>query len=122
MTDTATLTIEGRTFVVIPKDEYDALTSMLDEATEDAADRAAFDAAKDEESIPVEFVDRMLAGEHPLRVYRDLRGLTGMELGAKAGGISQPYISDIENRKKTGSVDTLKALAAALNVGLDDLV
>ena len=63
MTDTPTLTIEGKIFVVIPKDEYEALNSMLDETAEDAADRAAFEAAKDEESIPVGFVDRMLAGE-----------------------------------------------------------
>ena len=122
MTDTPTLTIEGKIFVVIPKDEYEALNSMLDETAEDAADRAAFEAAKDEESIPVGFVDRMLAGEHPLRVYRDWRGLTGKELAAKAGGINQSYISDIENRKKSGSVDKLKALANVLGVTIDDLV
>ena len=63
----------------------------------------------------------MLAGEHPLRVYRDWRGLTGQTLATMAG-ISQSYLSDIENRRKPGSVDKLKALASALGLTLDDLV
>jgi len=35
--------------------------------------------------------------------------------------ISQGYLSEIETGKKTGDVTTLRAIAAALGVGLDDV-
>jgi transcriptional regulator with XRE-family HTH domain len=40
----------------------------------------------------------------------------------KKSGVKQSYISEIETRKKTGSVATLKALADALNLTVDDLI
>lgn len=64
--------------VTIPKEEYDRLLY----AAEDLADLQSFDRAKamlvagEDELIPAEFADHILDGEHPLRVYRDLRGLT----------------------------------------------
>lgn len=41
---------------------------------------------------------------------------------ATVAGISQPYLSEIESGEKTGSVDVLKRIAAALKVDLDDIV
>ncbi|NKN39477.1 helix-turn-helix transcriptional regulator [Agrobacterium sp. a22-2] len=52
---------------------------------------------------------------------RTYRGMTVSELAA-AAGISQPYLSEIESGKKTGSVDVLKRIATVLRVDLDDLV
>ena len=109
--------------ITITREEYDRLR----EAAEDLADIAAFDRAKADlaagrdELIPAAFVDRMLAGENPLRVFRDLRGLTQSAL-ATASGVNRVQIADIEAGRKTGSVATLAKLAAALDVLLDDLV
>ena len=90
-------------------------------------DIAAYDAFKqrlsngEEEVIPSEFVNRILDGENPVRVWRDYRGMSAKDL-ASACGMSATYLSEIENGHKEGSVTVLKKLAEALNVSLEDLV
>jgi mRNA interferase RelE/StbE len=102
--------------------EYDRLQA----AAEDLADLQNFDRAKaalaagEEELVPAEFVNRLLNGERTLRVYRDWRGLTQAALAAKAG-VNRVTVAEIETGRKQGSVTTLRALADALNVALDDL-
>ncbi len=91
------------------------------EEMEDAAAAAAYAATRDEESFPAEVVDRMLAGENLVRVFREYRGMTLAEL-AREAGISPAYLSEIETGKKPGSVAALKKLATALSLDLDDLV
>jgi transcriptional regulator with XRE-family HTH domain len=62
----------------------------------------------------------MLNGESPIRVYREYQGFTEDQLGAQAR-ISKPFFSQIENGNRTPSLDTLKRLAEALRVDMDDL-
>ena len=108
--------------VTIPREEYDRLRA----AAEDLADLVAYDrarsalAAGEDELIPDAFADRLLAGEPPLRVYRDLRGLTQAALAERAG-VNRVTVAEIEPGRKQGSVATLRALAGALGVTLDDL-
>lgn len=64
---------------------------------------------------------RVVAGEHPVRVWRDYRGLSAVQL-ADASGVSKAYLSEIETGKKPGSVDAYKALAGALGVAVDALL
>ena len=91
---------------------------------EDMADNAAFDrvvarlASGEEEAVPAAFANRIIDGESPLRVYR---GLTQVAL-AEASGVNRVQIADIEAGRKSGSVETVRKLAAALNVAVDDLV
>ena len=40
---------------------------------------------------------------------------------AEAAGISQPYLSEIEVGKKTGSVDVLRRICKVLRIDLEDL-
>ncbi len=58
---------------------------------------------------------RILAGESPIRVWRQKRGLTQRAL-AEAAAIQPGYLSEIENGKKPGSVPAYQALAHALSV------
>ena len=71
--------------------------------------------------MPAEYVYRMVDGEPPLRVFREWRGLSQNAL-AKKSGVNRVQIGDIEDRGKTGSVATLKKLAEALRITIDDLV
>lgn len=109
--------------VTIPREEYDRLL----EAAEDLADIAGYHrvkadlAAGHEELVPSEFADRIIEGESPLRVYRDFRGLTQLAL-AQASGVNRVQIADIEARRKSGSIETVRKLAEALGVTIDDLV
>ncbi|MEL7466408.1 MAG: helix-turn-helix transcriptional regulator [Pseudomonadota bacterium] len=109
--------------VTISRAEYDA----LNEARETLSDQAAYDlaiarlAAGEDELMPAEYVYRMVDGEPPLRVFREWRGLSQNAL-AKKSGVNRVQIGDIEDRGKTGSVATLKKLAEALGITIDDLV
>ena len=77
-------------------------------------------AAGEQELVPAEVLNRLLNGESALRVYRDLRGLTQAALAAKAG-VNRVTVAEIETGRKQGSVATLRALANALGIALDDL-
>jgi ribosome-binding protein aMBF1 (putative translation factor) len=120
--------MSDRDTVTLTRAEYAALMERLEDA-EDAQALAAHRARVKEIGedaalagcLPIELVRRMIEGEHPLRIWREHRGLSGQQLAAKSG-VSQPYISDIELRKKPGSVDAFAKLAKALNVKIDDLV
>lgn len=105
--------------VTIPREEYERLR----QAAEDLEDVLAFDEAmaNRREGVPSEFVDRILEGENPVRAFRDWRGLSATELGRRAG-VHPVTVHEIETGKKRGSVDTLKRLAEALGVLVDDLV
>ena len=59
----------------------------------------------------------MLKGESRFKALRRWRGLTQSVLAAKSG-IGQGYLSDIENRRRTGPPETLERLARALDVPL----
>jgi DNA-binding XRE family transcriptional regulator len=109
---------------VLRRRYYDALI----QAYEDAADALALaevrarEVAGDAEYVPVEFAERIfVAGEHPVRVWREHRGLTLGAL-AKEASIAQSYLSEIENGKKRGSVRALAALAKVLRVDIEDLL
>ena len=87
------------------------------------SDEELYDRAKAEggESFPVDVADRLLAGENPIRVYRDHRGMKQGDLAA-AAGIHPVYLSQIETGRRTGSTRTLAAIAGALGVTVDDLI
>ena len=90
------------------------------------ADVKAYDAAKvrldsgDDEPIPLELTERRIAGENAVRIWRDYRGLT-QEALAKTSNVSRAMIAAIEAGHKTGSIATLKKLATALKVDLENL-
>lgn len=104
--------------VTIPRAEYDALR----QAAEDLEDLRTIEHARanPEEGIPHTYVKRLIDGEAPLAVFRDWRGLSQSAL-ARASGVNRVQIADIEAARKTGSVVTLRRLADALGISLDDL-
>lgn len=123
MTVQTIVTPGGERLVVLAEAEYAALV----EAAEDAEDRAALDrfrtrlASGEEEMIPSEVVDRLLGGENRIRVWREHRGLSAKAL-AERSGIAQGFLSQIETGKREGTVETLRKIATALSITIDDLV
>ncbi|SFT85568.1 helix-turn-helix transcriptional regulator [Mesorhizobium sp. YR577] len=109
----------GEELVVLPKADYDALLRAADEAAEDAADAAIYDARKAElsgtEPFPAELSMAILRGDSRLKALRKWRGLTQSDLADKAG-LTQGFLSDLEGRRRTASDDTAARLAAALAV------
>ncbi|MGE4339217.1 MAG: helix-turn-helix domain-containing protein [Pigmentiphaga sp.] len=104
--------------ITIPRKEYDAMRARL----EDLDDIIAAQAAISGPSLPHAFAVRIFEGdEHPVRVWREFRGLSATAL-SEAAGVSKTYLSEIETGKKPGSIEAYKALAAVLDVPLDVIV
>jgi DNA-binding XRE family transcriptional regulator len=113
---------KGKEFAVIRVED---LQKLMDDA-EMLADVKAYDTAKgrldrgDDELIPLKITERRIAGESPVKIWRDHRELTQEEL-AKMSKVSRGMIAAIETGHKTGGITTLKKLATALKVGLENL-
>ena len=109
-------------FVVIPHKEW----LRIQEKLEDIADARAYDSAKatfeasGHRTYPVEIVDRILNGEHPVKVLREWRKMTQAKLAAKTG-LAKAVISHIETGVRGGGIKTLGKIAAALDVPLEVL-
>jgi predicted transcriptional regulator len=110
-------------WAVLPYAEYERLISML-ESMQDVAEvtrvRAALERGE-EETIPDEVVERLLAGESPLRVWREYRGLSQIAL-AESAQVTQGMVTMIETGKRKGQAMTLKRLAEVLRIDVDDLL
>ncbi len=110
-------------FAVVP---IEAWRELLEKA-EMLEDVAAYDRAEtalaggEEELVPQELVDRLVAGEHPVKVWREYRGLTQRDL-AERSGLRQSYVAQIERGHRRGTVDAYRRLAETLGVEIDDLV
>ncbi len=110
-------------YAVVPIADY----RVLIEKAEMLDDVAAFDqaeamlAAGEDELVPSDIVDSLLANVNAVKVWREYRGMSQTAL-ADAAGLSQAYIAQIETGKREGRVDAYKAIASALEVTIDDLV
>jgi len=110
-------------WAVIPYADYE----LLMEAAESLQDVRDYDAVKkalgtgSEELVPADVADQLLNGENPISVWRKHRGLSVSDLAA-ACELTPAAVSQIENGKRSPSVEKLKVIAAALNVEVDDII
>ena len=109
--------------VTIPRAEYDRMRAAEDDFADlraALAARARIEAGTDE-LVPAAVADRLIDGDSPLKVWREHRGLSQSAL-ARGSGVNRVQIADIEAHRATGSARTLRALADALRVTIDDLL
>lgn len=117
------ITPSGERLVILAEGDF----AKLVQAAEDNADRLVVTefraklAAGEEELVPADVVDRLLSGESRIKVWREHRGLTSKALADRAG-IAQAFVSQIETGKRDGTVETMRKIAGALSVTLDDLL
>jgi predicted transcriptional regulator len=74
----------------------------------------------DDVILPKAVADRLI-DENPIRVMREWRQMTQAEL-TESVGMTQGYLSDLENGRRRGTAESLAKLARALRVPLDLLV
>jgi DNA-binding XRE family transcriptional regulator len=124
MTKPQTITTpSGEELVVLSRGDYDALVRAAEEAREDAADAAVFDArmaelqAGRDARLPAEVSASMLRGLTLIKALRKWRGLKQREV-AQRSGIAQGFLSDIESGRRVGSRETLEKIAQALEAPL----
>ena len=106
----------GEELVLLTLDEYE---DLRDAAI--ATERTLALAEGREELISSEELDVYLASPTPLAFWRKKRNLTQTAL-ARDVGVSQNFLSDIENGKAMGDVILYAKLARRLNLSIEDLV
>lgn len=113
----------GEEMVLLSVAEYERLI----EAAEDLRDseiaehsRREIDAGTEELLTHAE-VKEMLAAKTPLAFWRKKRSMTQAAL-ATATGVAQGFLSEIESGQKPGTAATLKKIADALRITVDDLI
>ena len=99
----------GERLVLLPEGEYRSLLA----AAEGRSARAAT-------IVPADVANRIFAGENPVRVFREWRGLTARALAARAE-MSATHLSDIESGRRAPSIEARERLAAALDIDAEDL-
>ncbi len=116
----------GKKMAVLPLAEYKRMLSIIEDR-EDAQDiqdakhiLSRVKAGK-EPLVPGEVVHAIIGGAHPVRAWRTHRGMTAEALAEKAG-IARAYLTQIETRKRKGTIDVLRALAKALRTDVDGLI
>jgi DNA-binding XRE family transcriptional regulator len=110
-------------YAVLP---YELYTQLVEDAEmlqdiRDYREAKALIESGEEELLPAHVTFSIIAGENPVKVWREYRGLTQKQL-AEAAGISAAYLSQIETGKRNGKTAVLQAIARALNLDLDDVV
>jgi len=124
MTMTQIIEKDGRPeWAVIPYVEYQKLLVRLEDMQDiEDADQALAEIIRGEdETIPFEMVERLMdRTEHPMKIWREYRGLTQAALAEKVG-ITKSYVSQIEAGKKPGSIAVLRRVATVLAVDLEDV-
>jgi DNA-binding XRE family transcriptional regulator len=97
--------IAGKPHVLVPLHDYTQLKN----------------GAANSGELPDDVLQKIAMGkESAIKIIRKHRGLTQDDLASEAG-ISRPYLTEIETGRKEGSIRSLKAIAAALNVPLEKL-
>jgi transcriptional regulator with XRE-family HTH domain len=74
-----------------------------------------------EPPIPSEVRQAVADGVHPVRAWREHRGLNQGQLAALIG-ISRAYLAQIEGGERTGTVEVMARIARALDRRLEDLI
>jgi DNA-binding Xre family transcriptional regulator len=112
---------EGDT-VLLSRADYESLLRQAEDAGDAAQIREAEARiqAGEDEYVPIALTKRLMAGEVPVRVWREHRGLSARALASRAG-ISTAYLSQMETGKKPGSFDAMAKVARALGVRMEDL-
>jgi DNA-binding XRE family transcriptional regulator len=108
---------------IVPRAEYERLKALEQEAQEDLGTTRLIARAKQEVAdgapvLPKGVVDRLANGENPIRVLRQFRKETQVELAA-AVGIAQNYLSDLETGNRKGPLELHQKIARFLGIPLD---
>ena len=102
-------------------DDIAAVAAARAADTEFAARVAAERGTPVETTVPLQVVKAKLDGAHPLKAWREYRGITQTELASRSA-VARNLIAQIETHKKQGSVATLDRLARALSIPIEALL
>lgn len=110
----------GKKAVIISIEAYNEMKEQLEELE----DIHAYNNIKAEgqESFPIAIVEKLVQGEESkIKIFREYRSYNLTNL-AKVLGISEAYLSQIENQKRKGNIDLYKKIAQTLDIEVGLLI
>ncbi len=116
MTIQTMISPEGVRLVTMTAEEYE---DLIDARDAEAAMRAV--AAGKLQTLSGDDVDAYLAAPTPLAFWRKHRGFTQADI-SRLIGVSQPYLAQLENGRRDGSVSIYQRLARQLKLSVDELL
>ena len=116
MTIQTTISPDGERLVTMSAEDYQ---DLIDARDAEAAMRAI--AAGTLQTLSGGDVDAYLTAATPLAFWRRHRGLTQADM-AREIGVSQPYLAQLENGQREGSVSVYQRLARRLGLSVDELL
>jgi DNA-binding XRE family transcriptional regulator len=116
MTIQTTISPDGQRLVTMTAEDYQ---DLIDARDAEAAMRAV--AAGTLQTLSGGDVDAYLAAATPLAFWRKHRGFTQADM-AQEIGVSQPYLAQLENGQREGSVSVYQRLARRLGLSVDELL
>lgn len=113
----------GEEIVILPAADYRRLIELAEDVQDiRRAEQALADATSGKGEILTDSEMReLLRASTPMAFWRNRRKLTQSAV-ARAGGISQAYLAQIEKGKRVGDVRLYRRLASALRVEIEDLL
>lgn len=106
-------------FVILPYQDYEEIVDSLEEQEDiKTIDEFRADGRK---VFPHEIAEKIAKGESPVRVLREYRKISQVEL-AKRINVSRQYLNQIENKARNGNIKILKKISAELDVPIDLLI
>ena len=102
--------------ITIPRVAYESLLQEL----EDARDLALIAERRHEPTMSIERVERSMAGESLVKLWREEKGVKQSELAA-AVGIARSTMNEIESGKKTPGLRIALKIAGQFGLTVDDL-
>ena len=107
----------GKKAVILALKDYQKIQNQLEELE----DIKSYIQHKEhpEDTLPFELVQDLLdSNNSKVKLFRQYKGLTISEL-AKKVGITESYLSQIENSRRKGTVDIYKKLANVLDIEME---
>ena len=110
-------------WAIIPFNEYKKIREILEDSEDirDITENMKAIEEKKEIAIPGDVTFAIIDGKTPIRSWREYKNIKIKDL-AKDIGISSSYLSQIEHKKRNPTIDTLKALAQALDLDIEMLI
>jgi len=110
----------GKKAVIISMEAYNKMNEQLEELE----DINAYNNLKGnaQERFPITIVEKLVQGEESkIKIFREYRSYNLTNL-AKVLGISEAYLSQIENQKRKGNIELYKKIAQVLDIEIGLLV
>ena len=123
MMEAQVLQLNDMKYAVLPYETYVRMIEILEDVRDiaDAKEIAARIKRGEGEYFPSEVVNAILNGENKIKIFREYRGMTQEALAEKINK-SVPMIRKLETGSSDGSISTIKAISAALNVDIEMLI